>query len=176
MKVAFIGPDMTGKSNIAEELSRTLDIPVFKNSGEWKTELDSEDYFLNLLRFGGPFLMDFIKQVSPKVILDRFYPCELVYAEAFGRETDVKVVNWMDEQFSKAGGKFIICLRKDYSGLVDDVYPDKLPTAMLQKIDELYRRFSEYTDCECLILHTDDRDLEKQMSKILNFLGGKNDF
>ena len=62
MKVAFIGPDMTGKSNIAAELSRRTDTPVFKNSGEWKTELDSPDYFLNLLRYGGPFLMDFMKQ------------------------------------------------------------------------------------------------------------------
>ena len=55
MMIAFIGPDMTGKSNIAAELSRQTGIPVFKNSGEWNTELDSPDYFLNLLRFGGPF-------------------------------------------------------------------------------------------------------------------------
>ena len=30
MKLAFIGPDMTGKSNIAAELSRRLCVPVFK--------------------------------------------------------------------------------------------------------------------------------------------------
>ena len=171
MKLAFIGPDMTGKSNIAAALSSRLGVPVFKNSGEWKTELDSEDYFLNLLRFGGPFLMDFMKQTGSSVILDRFYPCELVYADAFGRETDMKVIEWMDSQFSKIGGKFIICLREDYTGLVDDVYPDKLPTEVLQKLDVLYRRFSEYTGCDFLILNTDDRDLEKQISKILQFLG-----
>ncbi len=171
MKLAFIGPDMTGKSNIAAALSSRLGVPVFKNSGEWKTELDSEDYFLNLLRFGGPFLMDFMKQTDSNVILDRFYPCELVYADAFGRETDMKVIEWMDSQFSKIGGKFIICLREDYTGLVDDVYPDKLPTEVLQKLDGLYRRFSEYTGCDFLILNTDDRDLEKQISKILQFLG-----
>ena len=176
MRVAFIGPDMTGKSNIAGELSRILDVPVFKNSGEWKTQLDSEDYFLNLLRFGGPFLMDFIKQTGSDVILDRFYPCELVYAEAFGRETDKSVISWMDEEFSKVGGKFIICLREDYTGLVDDVYPDKLPTEVLQNIDKLYRNFADSTQCEYLILHTDDRDLESQISKILKFLGGKNEF
>ena len=171
MKVAFIGPDMTGKSNIAGELSERLRVPVFKNSGEWKTELNSEDYFLNLLRFGGPFLMDFIKQTDVSVILDRFYPCELVYAEAFERETDTNTIEWMDKQFSQAGGKFIICLRKDYTGLVDDVYPDALPPEMLERLDSLYRKFSEATSCECLVLHTDDRDLDKQVNAIIEFLG-----
>ena len=95
MMIAFIGPDMTGKSNIAAELSRQTGIPVFKNSGEWNTELDSPDYFLNLLRFGGPFLMDFMKQTDANVILDRFYPCELVYSEAFGRETDRRAIGWI---------------------------------------------------------------------------------
>ena len=115
--------------------------------------------------------MDFMKQTGVNVILDRFYPCELVYAEAFKRDTDKKVIKWMDDEFSKLGGKFIICLRKDYSGLVDDVYPDKLPTEMLQNLDSLYRRFSETTNCECLILHTDNEDLEEQIGKILRFLG-----
>ena len=93
MKLAFIGPDMTGKSNIAAELSKRLGVPVFKNSGEWKTELNSENYFLNLLRYGGPFLMDFMKQTDVDVILDRFYPCELVYAEAFGRDTERSLIH-----------------------------------------------------------------------------------
>ena len=170
MKLAFIGPDMTGKSNIAAELSKQLDIPVFKNSGEWKTQLDSPDYFLNLLRYGGPFLMDFIRQTDTSVILDRFYPCELVYSQAFERETDMGAVNWMDTNFAEAGGKFIICLRKDYSGLVDDQYPDELPTAMLEKLDFLYRTFYDTTACECLILETDDMNLNRQVNEIKMFL------
>ena len=171
MKLAFIGPDMTGKSNIEAELSRQLDIPVFKNSGEWKTQLDSPDYFLNLLRYGGPFLMDFIRQTDTSVILDRFYPCEMVYASAFNRETDMAAISWMDTNFYEVGGKFIVCLRKDYSGLVDDQYPDQLPTAMLEKLDSLYRSFYDSTACRCLILETDDMNLNKQVEKIKIFLG-----
>jgi|TARA_R110001599_G_scaffold71320_7_gene199151 deoxyadenosine/deoxycytidine kinase len=170
MKIAFIGPDMTGKSNIAKELSNRLELPVFKNSGEWKTQLDSADYFLNLLKFGGPFLMDFITQTNISVILDRFYPCELVYADAFNRETDMSAIAWMDREFTKAGGKFIVCLRKDYSGLVDDQYPDQLPTSMLEKLDELYRTFCDTTECEYLVLETDDFDLDRQVSDIIKFL------
>ena len=174
MMIAFIGPDMTGKSNIAAELSRQTSIPVFKNSGEWNTELDSPDYFLNLLRFGGPFLMDFMSQTNANVILDRFYPCELVYAKAFERETDYSAIRWMDQKFAKAGGKFIICVRKDYAGLVDDQYPDDLPPQMLRKLDVGYRRFADTTGCECFILETDDMDLNNQVEKIKMFLGIKN--
>jgi hypothetical protein len=171
MKLAFIGPDMTGKSNIAQELGKRFNTPVFKNAGEWKTELNSEDYFLNLLRFGGPFLMDFIRQTNVSVILDRFYPCELVYAEAFNRATDMNAIAWMDQQFADAGGKFIICLRKDYNGLVDDVYPDALPQEVLEELDTLYQRFYDFTACECLVLYTDSQDLDDQINKITNFLG-----
>ena len=166
MKIAFIGPDMTGKSNIAKALSDDLNIPVFKNTGEWKTRLSSEDYFVSLLRFGGPFLMDFIKQTDVSVIMDRFYPCELVYSKAFGRSTDMDVIEWMDDQFSKVDGKFIICLKKDYRGLVDDIYPDELPTEKLVSLDKLYRDFYEYTKCDAHILYTDDLNLERQLSYI----------
>ncbi len=172
MKLAFIGPDMTGKSNIAAELSRQINTPVFKNSGEWKTQLESEDYFLNLLRFGGPFLMDFMKQTDANVILDRFYPCELVYSEAFGRSTDMKAISWMDHEFAAAGGKFIICLKKNYEGLVDDVFPDQLPTEKLVEIDQLYKNFHNFTQCECMLLYTDDFNLERQVADILSFLKG----
>jgi len=111
-----------------------------------------------------------MKQTDVDVILDRFYPCELVYAEAFNRETDTSAISWMDSNFAAAGGKFVVCLRKNYEGLVDDQYPDDLPTSMLYMLDKLYRSFVETTACDCLILETDDRDLNKQIKKIKMFL------
>jgi hypothetical protein len=175
MKVAFIGPDMTGKSNIAAELSRQLQIPVFKNTGEWKVKLDSENYFLNLLQYGGPFLMDFMKQTDVSVILDRFYPCELVYSQAFNRETDLDTIKWLDDQFHDAGGKFVVCIRQDYSGLVDDIHPDKLSCDMLKSIEDLYLDFLNWTRCDYTVLHTDDQDIERQISNIKEFLGVENE-
>jgi hypothetical protein len=80
-------------------------------------------------------------------------------------------ISWMDTNFYEVGGKFIVCLRKDYSGLVDDQYPDQLPTAMLEKLDSLYRSFYDSTACRCLILETDDMNLNKQVEKIKIFLG-----
>lgn len=170
MKIAFIGPDMTGKSNIAQALSKELGLPVFKNTGEWKTKLSSEDYFVNLLRFGGPFLMDFMKQTNVSVIMDRFYPCELVYSKAFGRSTDMNAIEWMDNEFSKVNGKFIICLKKNYHGLVDDIYPDQLPTEKLIELDKLYKDFYRYTKCDAHILYTDDENLDSQLFYIKHCL------
>ena len=48
MIIAFIGPDMTGKSNIASRLSREIDVPIFKNTDEWKADLSGDDYYINL--------------------------------------------------------------------------------------------------------------------------------
>jgi thymidylate kinase len=170
MNIAFIGPDMTGKSNIASALSKQMNIPVFKNTGEWKTALDSEDYFLNLLRFGGPFLMDFMSQVNCDVILDRFYPCELAYSRVFGRSTDEKAIKWLDKEYSSMGGKFIVCFKRDYTGLVDDVYPDSLTPELLKNIESAYRDFLKITECDYTILYTDDQNLESQLKHIKEFL------
>ena len=74
-------------------------------------------------------------------------------------------------EFSKIEGKFIICVKKDYAGLVDDVFPDQLPKQKLEEIDTLYRKFSEFTNCDCLILETDDHNLDRQTSEIMKFLG-----
>lgn len=170
MKIAFVGPDRTGKSNIAAALSKKLGVPVFKNSGEWATDLSSEDYFLGLLKFGGPFLMDFIRQTDVDVIMDRFYPCELVYSKAFNRATDEKTIWWLDSEFACAGGKLIFCLKKDYSGCKDDVYPDDLPEEKLVEIDNYYQEFQKRTTCASMVLYTDDENLEKQVSEIMNFV------
>ena len=180
MKLAFVGPDRTGKSNIAAGLAKKLkeagvDVPVFKNSGEWVTDLKSEDYFLNLLRFGGPFLMDFIRQTDVSVILDRFYPCEYAYSKAFNRTTDEKTIWWLDSEFACAGGKIIFCMREDYSECKDDVYPDDLTEKKLIEIDNYYKEFQKATTCESMVLYTDDQNLEKQVGQILDFINFRSD-
>lgn len=170
MKVAFVGPDMTGKSNIATALSKDIGVPMFKNTNEWTTDLKSPEYFLNLLRYGGPFLMDFIGQTNVSVILDRYYPCEYVYSIAMGRDTDIETIRYLDKKFSKMNGKFIVCLKQDYSKLKDDKYPDDLSTEKMIELHHLYLDFLSWTNCDTLILETDDMDLENQLIKIKNFL------
>jgi hypothetical protein len=171
MIVAFIGPDMTGKSNIAIKLSQEIDLPVFKNTGEWKATLDSEDYYLNLLRFGGTFLMDFLVQTKPSAILDRFYPCELVYSQVFNRKTNRYIIEDLDKKFASIGGKFIFCYKECYAEIKDDLFPDAINEKNLLEIENGYRDFLSITSCDVLELETSDMDLKSQVSKIRDFLG-----
>ena len=151
-------------------LSLDMQMPVFKNSNEWSTDLKSPEYFLNLLTYGGPFLMDFIELTNVSVILDRFYPCEYTYSIAMGRETNMSTIHYLDNKFASIGGKFIFCFKTDYSKLVDDKYPDDLSVEKLKDLHLLYWDFLEWTKCEVLPLETDDMNLENQLKKIKIFL------
>jgi thymidylate kinase len=166
---SFEGPDMTGKTQIAKELSRQLEIPYFKNSGEWSVQLKDSSYFKNLLVFGGTFLIDFINQVRPNVILDRHYPSEWVYSRAFNRETDEEVLRKIDEKFAEAGGRIIICRRKSYEGIKDDLH-DHVDSQVLKKIDAIYEDFTKWTKCRTLTVWVDDEDLNREVNEIKSWL------
>ena len=97
MLIALEGPDRCGKSEIAAALSRHVGIPVFKNSGEWFTDLRDPSYFKNLLIYGATFLTDFLQQTGASVIMDRNYASEWVYSKYFNRETDDVVLRKVDE-------------------------------------------------------------------------------
>lgn len=166
------GPDMCGKTNIAAALRAKTGIPVFKNSGEWETDLRSPDYFKNLLRFGGTFLLDFLAQVRPDAIFDRFYPSELVYSTLFDRDTDVGLIMKMDARFAELGGMIVICRRRSYVGQQDDLH-SYLDSEKLASLDRIYESFSKLTVCRTLTLWVDDEDLDRQIGEIENFMKGE---
>lgn len=167
--LALEGVDMTGKTNIAAELSNRLSVPVFKNTGEWKTDLRSPEYFKNLLVYGGTFLIDFIHQTRPNAILDRYYPSEWVYSRFFSRETDNEILRKIDEKFAEAGGKIIICRRKSYDGIQDDLH-SYIDSETLKGLDKLYGEFTEWTKCPVLTLWVDDEDLEREVREIRGWM------
>jgi thymidylate kinase len=167
--VAFEGPDMCGKTEIARELSRQLGVNVYKNSGEWTTDLKSPDYFKNLLVFGGTFLIDFISQVRPQAILDRYYPSEWVYSRLFDRETDNDILRRIDEKFAESGGKIVLFRRKSYNGIQDDLH-SYIDEKLLMRLDALYEDFSKWTTCPVLTVWVDDEDLNREVSEIREWL------
>ena len=167
--LSFEGPDRCGKSEIAAELSRQLEVPVFKNTGEWTTDLKDPSYFKNLLVFGGTFLIDFIYQTKPSAILDRHYPSEWVYSRYFDRETDDEILRKVDEKFAKAGGKIVICRRKSYNGIRDDLH-SYIDSSTLEGLDSLYEEFAKWTRCEVLTVWVDDENLERETLEIREWL------
>lgn len=171
--IAFEGPDMVGKSEISRALSEFLGVSYFKNKNEWDTDLRDPSYFKNLLLYGGTFLIDFISQVKPSAILDRYYPSEWVYSSFFNRETNLEILKRIDEKFALAGGKIVICRRKDYSGITDDLH-SYLDEEALSKLDSLYEEFSKWTKCKTYTLWVDDEDLTRQIKEITEWMNDEN--
>lgn len=169
MLIALEGPDMGGKTQIAAELSRQLGIPVFKNSGEWFTDLRDPSYFKNLLTYGATFLADFLCQTKASAIMDRNYASEWVYARHFNRETDNAVLRKVDEKFAEAGGKIVICRRKSYNGICDDLH-SYIDAHALEGLDSLYQEFASWTRCEVLTIWVDDENLERETLEIREWL------
>ena len=169
MLIAFEGPDRCGKSEIAAELSRQTGVPVFKNSGEWFTDLRDPSYFKNLLVYGATFLADFMQQTKVSVIMDRNYASEWVYSKYFNRETDLEILRKVDEKFAAAGGRFVICRRKSYNGIRDDLH-DYIDSETLTGIDSLYEEFAKWTRCDVVTVWVDDEDLSREIKEIREWL------
>jgi len=167
--LACEGVDMTGKTQIAAELSRQLGIPVFKNSGEWFTDLRDPSYFKNLLTYGATFLADFLCQTKASAIMDRNYASEWVYSRYFNRETNDVVLRKVDEKFAEAGGKIVICRRKSYNGICDDLH-SYIDSHALEGLDSLYAEFESWTRCEVLTVWVDDENLERETLEIREWL------
>lgn len=167
--ISFEGPDMTGKTQIAKELSRQLNVPYFKNSGEWTSHLKDDFYFKNLLIFGGTFLIDFICQTKPNVIFDRYYPSEWVYSKVFNRDTNEHIIHKIDEKFAEAGGLIVVCRRKSYEGIKDDLH-DYVDSSVLKRIDKFYDDFIKWTKCKTLTVWVDDENLDREISEIKSWL------
>ena len=172
MIIAFEGVDRCGKTEISRELSRQHGLPVFKNTGEWSTDLKDATYFKNLLVYGGTFLIDFISQVKPDVIFDRYYPSEWVYSRYFNRDTNDDILRKIDQKFSDIGGKIILCRRKSYHGIFDDMH-EYLDSKALSSLDKIYEDFAKWTKCEVFTLWVDDENLTRQISEINSWLNSK---
>lgn len=169
MLIALEGPDMGGKTQIAAELSHQLGIPVFKNSGEWFTDLRDPSYFKNLLTYGATFLADFLCQTRASAIMDRNYASEWVYSRHFSRETNEEVLRKVDQKFAEAGGKIVICRRKSYNGICDDLH-SYIDAHALEGLDSLYEEFTRWTSCEVLTVWVDDENLERETLEIREWL------
>jgi hypothetical protein len=168
--VIFEGPDMTGKTNIAIELSRKLKLGYFKNSNELSSFNKEPDYFKNVLKYGVPYLVDYITQTSSGGIFDRQYPTEWVYSKAFKRDTCETSLRTADNMFADLGAKIIICRRTDYENIFDDRFPDSLNPKKLKEIDSLYCEFSKWTNCETYDLIVDDYNIERELYESMRFI------
>lgn len=145
--------------------------------------LSSPELFLNQLRYADPRMCDFVRQLGEQfgtsVVFDRGFPCEYAYSQVKNRETDLAMIDYMNNAWSKLGAKIVFCHRESYDGVVDDIDP-KINQDMLEQLDAAYKEFFEkenafgFRRCEYLDLTVDNKDhfedLEWEVSEILRFL------
>ena len=169
MMIALEGPDMCGKTQIGRELSNRLGIAYYKNASEWNVDVKTTSYFKNVLTYGSTIQTDLLCQIKPNVVLDRYYPSEWVYSRVFDRPTNKFILEKVDEMFASAGGKIVLCRRKSYAGLQDDLH-EYINSEMLEKLDHFYDEFSHWTKCNVMSLWVDDHDLNRQVYDVIQWI------
>ena len=167
--IIFDGPDMCGKTEMAQELSSRTGIPYFKNEFEWDYFEEDPSYFKNALTYGDPYFASYLSQTGASVIMDRWYPSERVYSKDFKRRTNKDVLSMVDTMMASLEAKIIIPYRSTYEGLRDQF--ESVTPQKMKDIEGEYRQFSEWTKCDVFWLNVDDEDLDREMNEILNFLG-----
>lgn len=171
--IFVVGPDRCGKTEIATELSKRLNVPYFKATSEHASFLSSRvsknDQFLNQLRFADPRVLDLVRQTRHSVVFDRGFPCESVYSHVLDRETDHVMLEHIDTAYAELGAMIIVCRRSSYEGIYDDIDPSIGPE-LLKKLDDAYVRFASRTRCKVLFLNVDDENLEREIGDIINFM------
>jgi len=168
--VQLVGPDMTGKTEIAKELAKRLKVPYFKASSEHETYLSKQNLFIQQLRHADTRMVDFLRQTKHSAVFDRGYPCEWAYAEVMNRATDQAALAHIDLEYSKLDTHIVICYRRSYVGFVDDI-DAKIDCAVLQRLEASYREFAAWTRCKVLFLDVDDEDLSREINDIMVWMG-----
>lgn len=168
--IFFIGPDKTGKTNIAKALAVCLNVPYFKASSEHTSFCSKRELFINQLRYADMRVFDLINQTKLSVIFDRGYPCEYVYSKVTKRDTDHAMLRAEDDAYASIDAKIIFCYRSSYDGLCDDIDETINSDKLKELSDEYFAFVDTYTKCKVLKLCVDSQNLTEQVSRILKFL------
>jgi len=165
--VIYDGPDSCGKSEMAKELSRRLDVPHFKNAAEHQHFLNNPDYFLNAIRYVDTYFTSYLESSGASVILDRAWPSEWIYSQALGRQTDFGLLRELDRRHAQLGTVIVIPSRSNYSKMRDDY---ESINKNIAKIDTLYHEFAAWTNCSVIELNVDDENLDREMRETMQKL------
>ncbi len=162
--IIFEGPDLCGKTNIAEEVSKRLNIPVYKSGREHDLFHDKDSQYLTL-KYGNFEMIKILETTSTSIMFDRFFPSEWVYSQVYDRTRDLDLVLEYDKYWSSLGGKIIWLDKPEMDG--ED---ELIESSRYNEIRQKYKQYMTMTNCRVLRLDTTDRDLEAQVSKICNFI------
>lgn len=152
------GPDKVGKSTIAKELSKVLDIPYFKFTAHdyW----DKSEYEL-ATKFDQPFLAELLRQTGYSMIIDRGYPSEYAYGKTFNRNVDLDLIGKLDKMFSNLNTTIVYCEKVN-----NEEKDERFDIDKYNMLKFNYTQFFIVTKCKHIYLDTTDQDLNKQVKEI----------
>jgi thymidylate kinase len=160
--IIFEGHDKSGKSTIAKALSAELDIPIFKvqrNKYWWDPMIN-----LNYLTEG---VTQFIEQMGPSVILDRWIGSDYMYSKLFDRDISYRKIWDIDERLSKLNTLVVICYKNKEAYIPDHEDKDFVDETRYTEMTSLINEYSQQSKCRCIHLNTSDENLEAQLNKII---------
>jgi hypothetical protein len=124
--VIVIGPDGVGKTTVCARMSEMTGIPVWKCPSE-KTIFRGGGANPKFME-GGSLVFDFqlaylLSQTGYRIISDRGYPCERVYAQVFGRKTDDALLTAIDQSHAEHGTRILYLYSSVLPAWEDDLVP-----------------------------------------------------
>lgn len=161
--IIFEGHDKSGKSTIAKELSKRIEVPIFKvvrDNYKWDPDIN--------LKYLTEGVTQFIEQSGTSIILDRWHPSDFMYNCLFNRENPTKKIFDIDERLAKLGALIVVCYKSEHAYEVDEEDKDFVNPTMYTDMTNLYRVFSRHTKCRVLFINTTNQDLEEQIKVITN--------
>ena len=164
--IIFEGPDGTGKTTIARELAKKIEVPYFKFNGEhdfWR-----KGKFKTALEFDQPFMQQLLLQTGMDIVWDRAYPSEWVYFQVFNRETNMEVLDALDAAYARMGAWIVVTLRKDYAA---GTKQDELVTReKVLELHRVYNEFCEWTRCNTIRIYVDTfgNRVERQLPALMD--------
>jgi thymidylate kinase len=163
MILIFEGHDKSGKTTIAKELSKRLNIPRFKvqrDNFNWDPAAN--------LKYLTEGVTQFICQTDASIILDRWHPSDFMYSKLFLRPVDMDIVKSIDARLAERNALIIYCYKDPEQFIVDEEDAAFVNPSMYGSMTSLYQQFAAlYSKCRYIFLNTSDQDLEKQLDTII---------
>lgn len=145
--IIVVGPDGVGKTTLVRGISTRLGIPSFKCPSEKQIFRDGGRSSL-VFDFN---LTHFLRQTGHRFVSDRGYPCEWVYSQVFGRETDMDLLSFIDTNHSLMGTRILYL----YSSVPPFEEDDIVPRERLGDIKDVYDNFCDaWTECRVTRMDT----------------------
>jgi len=156
------GHDKAGKTTIAEALSKQISYPIFKDPRR-KQIIKHNDTSAAVQ--AGLLLANFMHCTKPDIILDRFYPSEIVYSQVLNRKTNIWDLWKTDRIMANTEARIILCYKSNIKQK-DEIHNIEI----LKQVKDKYFEFANKTKCNTLMLDTTDEGINAQIQKILDWI------